>query len=89
MAAWALQQRLPAIYWAREFAVSGDLMSHGSDIDVLFRRFADFVLRGSNPADMPKEQPTKFDLVVNLKSAKSLGLTVPQSLLARANEVIE
>src|SRR5262249_2512997 len=86
------QYALPAIWGLREFAEAGGLMSYGPDFVDLYRRCAhmvDRVLRGATPADMPVEQPTRFELVINLKTAKALGLTVPQSLLARADEVIE
>jgi putative tryptophan/tyrosine transport system substrate-binding protein len=84
--------RLPTIYNARDYVEAGGLMSYGSNVSDLFRRSADYVdkiLRGAKPADLPVEQPTKFDLVINLTTAKALGLTVPDSLLARADEVIE
>jgi putative ABC transport system substrate-binding protein len=84
--------RLPTMYVAREFVEAGGLMSYGPNYPVLFRRAAEFVdkvLRGTKPADIPVEQPTKFELVINLKTAKALGLTVPPALLARADEVIE
>jgi putative ABC transport system substrate-binding protein len=84
--------RLPAIYPVREFVEAGGLMSYGTNLPDLFRRAADFVdkiLRGAKPADIPVEQPTKFDLVINLVTAKALGVEVPPSLLARADEVIE
>jgi putative ABC transport system substrate-binding protein len=83
---------LPTMYNVREFVEAGGLMSYGPDFLVLFRRAADFadkILRGAKPADIPVEQPTKFDLIVNLKTAKALGLTVPDKLLALADEVIE
>jgi ABC-type uncharacterized transport system substrate-binding protein len=83
---------LPAVYPFRGFSVAGGLMSYGTDYADLFRRaatFVDKILKGSRPADIPVEQPTRFELVVNLKTAKELGLTVPYTLLARADEVIE
>jgi len=88
----ALTTRLPTISAFREFAVAGGLMSYGTNYAALFRRSADFVdkiLRGAKPADLPVEQPSKFELVMNLKTAKTLGLTVPPTLLALADEVIE
>src|SRR5262249_34653420 len=84
--------RLPTIYSIREFVVAGGLMSYGPNFPDLFRRAASFVdkiLQGVKPADIPVEQPTKFDLVINLFTAKALGLAVPPSLLATADEVIE
>ena len=88
----ALGARLPTIYSDRTFLQTGGLMSYGANNADLFRRAADFVdkiLRGAKPADIPVEQPTKFDLVINLITAKALGLEVPPTLLARADEVIE
>jgi putative ABC transport system substrate-binding protein len=90
--ALALTGRLPTTHVVREFAEAGGLMSYGPNLPDLFRRAADYVdkiLRGAKPADIPVEQPTKFELVINLKTAKALGLEVPPSLLARADEVIE
>jgi len=88
----ALDAGLPAIYSNREFAVSGGLMAYGPSVHALFQRAADDVdkiLRGAKPADIPVQQPTKFDLVINLKTGKALGLSMPQTLLATADEVIE
>jgi putative ABC transport system substrate-binding protein len=84
--------RLPTIYAFREYIEAGGLMSYGANFPALFRRGAEFVdkiLHGAKPADIPVEQPTKFDLVINLTTAKALGLTIPEQLLARADEVIE
>jgi putative tryptophan/tyrosine transport system substrate-binding protein len=89
---WALVARLPAFCNEREYVEAGGLMSYGVNWPNLFRRTADFVdkiLRGAKPADIPVEQPTKFDLIVNLNTAKALGLDVSPMLLARADEVIE
>jgi putative ABC transport system substrate-binding protein len=88
----AMAAHLPTIYNTREFAEAGGLMSYGPDFSDLWRRAAEFVdkiLRGAKPADIPVEQPTKFDLAINLITAKALGITVPPILLTRADEVIE
>jgi putative tryptophan/tyrosine transport system substrate-binding protein len=89
----AAKNRLPTIYAQREFVVgSGGLMSYGTDFHHQFRRaaiFVDKILKGAKPRDMPVERPTKFDLTVNLKTAKALGLTIPPSVLARADEIIQ
>ena len=88
----ALAARLPTIYYFREYVEVGGLMSYGPNIPDLFRRAAEYVdkiLRGVKPADIPVEQPTKFDLVINLTTAKALGLTSPESFFLRADEVIE
>jgi putative tryptophan/tyrosine transport system substrate-binding protein len=88
----ALGLRLPTMHTFREYAEAGGLMSYGPNFPDLFRRAADYVdkiLRGAKPGDLPVEQPTKFDLVINLTTAKALGLDVPPTLLARADEVIE
>jgi len=92
IAALASDNRLPAIYAAREGAVVGGLMSYGANLPDLSRQTATYVnkiLKGAKPADLPVQQPTKFELVINLKVAKTLSLTVPASLLAQADEVIE
>jgi putative tryptophan/tyrosine transport system substrate-binding protein len=88
----AAQYRLPAIYYFRYFAKDGGLISYGPDELDLFRRTAEYVdrvLRGAAPAGLPVQVPSKWEMAINLKTAKALGLTVPQSLLARADEVIE
>ena len=88
----ALGARLPTMHGVREYVEAGGLMSYGPNWPHMWSRAADFVdkiLRGAKPADIPVEQPTKFDLVVNLTTAKALGLTIPESFLLRADEVIE
>src|SRR5207249_3171948 len=82
------KHRLPAIYFQKEFVDEGGLMSYGLDYDDLFRRaavYVDKILKGAKPADLPVQQPTKFEFVINLKAAKQIGLTIPVDLLARAN----
>jgi putative tryptophan/tyrosine transport system substrate-binding protein len=89
---FATEQQLPSLHGVREFVEVGGLISYGTNLDDLYRRaagYVDKILKGAKPADLPVEQPTKFDLVINLTTAKALGLTVPPSLLARADEVIE
>jgi len=88
----ALGARLPTIHPFRDYLDAGGLMSYGANNPDLFRRAGDYVdkiLRGAKPADLPVEQPTKFDFIINLTTAKALGLDVPPTLLARADEVIE
>ncbi len=88
----AARSRLPALYSQREFADDGGLVSYGPSLSEMFRRattHVDKLLRGAKPGDLPVEQPTKFDLVINLKTAKALGLAIPQSVLLRADEVIQ
>jgi putative ABC transport system substrate-binding protein len=92
ISAFAQSRRLPTIYGFRDGAAAGGLISFGPNYEDLFRRAADFVdkiLRGSSPADIPVEQPTKFELVINLKTAKAIGVDFPAALLVRADEVIE
>ena len=92
IASLAKQNALPTIYMYRDGPDAGGLMSHGTNLTESWRRaarYVDKILKGAKPGDLPVEQPTKFELVINLKTAKALGLTVPTSLLLRATEVIE
>ena len=92
VARYAQQSRLPSIHGARQYVDAGGLMSYGPNTSDLFRRaatYVDKILKGAKPADLPVEQPTKFELVINLRTAKALGLTIPPSLLLRADEVIQ
>ena len=88
----AARNNVPAVYWISNFAREGGLLSYGVDLPDLYRRaatYVDRILRGAKPGDLPVQFPTKFEMIVNLKTAKALGLTVPQSLLLRADAVIE
>jgi putative tryptophan/tyrosine transport system substrate-binding protein len=91
LAALAVKYRLPAIYWDRRFVEHGGLMAYGPSTAAMWRRataFVDKILKGAKPADLPVEQPTTFELVINLKTAKALDLTIPPPLLFLADEVI-
>jgi putative ABC transport system substrate-binding protein len=88
---FALKSRLPSMYGRREYVDGGGLMYYGADLTSSYRRvayFVDKILRGAKPADLPVEQPTEFELVINLKTAKQIGVTIPQKVLARADKVI-
>ena len=92
IADFALKSRLPSIYQSREVVDAGGLMSYGADQAESYRRVAyyvDRILKGAKPADLPVEQPTKFELVINLKTAKQIGVTIPPEVLARANRLIK
>jgi putative ABC transport system substrate-binding protein len=92
IAALAAKSRLPAVSGIREEAEAGGLIAYGAGVPLMYRhaaRYVDKILKGAKPADLPLEQPTKFELVINLKTAKALGLTIPPSVLLRADQVIE
>jgi ABC-type uncharacterized transport system substrate-binding protein len=91
-AGFALKSRLPSTYNNKQSVDAGGLMSYGADLAASYRRVANYVdkiLKGTKPADLPVEQPTKFELVINLKTTKQIGLTIPQSMLYRADKVIK
>ena len=92
LATLAVKHKLPAMFLDRRWVEAGGLMSYGADLLDLLRRvgtYVDKILKGAKPADLPIEQPTKFELVVNLRAAKAIGLTIPPSLLLRADQVLE
>ena len=92
LAEFAAQIRLPAIYAQSQYADVGGLISYGANYEELYRRaavYVDKILKGAKPADLPVEQPTKFELVINMKTAKALGIKIPNSILLRADRVIE
>ena len=92
MAKLAAKHRLPAMFGLREWAEAGAFMAYGANISQMFVRaaaYVDKIVRGAKPAELPVEQPTKFELVINLKTAKAPGLTIPQSVLLRADHVIQ
>jgi putative ABC transport system substrate-binding protein len=89
---FAIAKRLPSMFQERGWAVAGGLMSYGENLPSMYRRaayFVDRIFKGARPADLPVEQATKFDMVINLRTAKAIGLTIPDSILALADEVIE
>jgi len=91
-AGFALKTRLPSMYGNKDAVDAGGLMSYGADLAESYRRVAyyvDRILKGAKPADLPVEQPTKFELVINLKTAKQIGVTIPQSVLYRADKVVK
>jgi putative ABC transport system substrate-binding protein len=88
----AVKYQLPAIYWQKEFVDQGGLMSYGTDVADLFRRaavYVDKILKGAKPTDLPVQQASKFEFVINLKAAKQIGLSIPVRVIERANQVIK
>jgi putative ABC transport system substrate-binding protein len=89
---FAIQKRLPSMFKEKEWAMAGGLMSYGENFAAMYRRaayFVDQIFKGAKPADLPVEQATKFDLVLNLRTAKAIGVTIPDSIFALSDEVIE
>jgi len=92
IAQYAIEQRIPAVYTISSFIAAGGFMAYGTNFEDLYRRsarFVDRILKGARPGDLPVEQPTKFDLIISLKTAKAIGVNVPRAVLLRADRVVE